>query len=291
MNDALLMDLADCGSPETLIGAILRHNPDLPRKVPIEDIARSVGIIDFKVLEVDGFVGGLTANSEKTSGIILTQESLDARRKRFTIGHELGHFLIRSHQGTQTCRLADLQETRRDTQYRRQEAEANRFSAGLLMPKPMFTKDLEALGTADVSHVKELGQLYGTSMEATVNRYVDLTSDICAFVFSKDGVVRYARATKDFPKLAVGAKSPLPSASLTCRMSKIGEPSKWFEHLGGIWLEPEWGKPPPKISEQCIVQSNGFRVTLLYIDARDLEDSDEGEELENSWRVGFRNRR
>ena len=39
MNDALRMDLADCGSPTTLVGAILKHHPNMPRPVPVEEIA------------------------------------------------------------------------------------------------------------------------------------------------------------------------------------------------------------------------------------------------------------
>lgn len=288
MNESMCMDLADCGSPETLVGTILKHHPDLPRRVPVEEIARSVGIVDFKELEVDGFEGGLTANPQKSAGIILTKRGSPRRRRRFTIGHELGHFLIPAHQGIQKCTSADLRETRRDTIYRRQEAEANRFSAGLLMPKPMFVKDLEVLGSADVTHAKQLSDLYDVSLEATVNRYADLTSDICAFIFSKDGVVRYARPTRDFPKLAVRAGSSLPPNCATAHVTANGGATEWREQLGGTWLETEWGKPAPKVLEQCVVQGNGYRVTLLFIEASDVEDDEEEDDLQRRWSVGFK---
>jgi Zn-dependent peptidase ImmA (M78 family) len=290
MNDALRMDLADCGSPETLLGAILKHHPDLPRRVPVEDIARSVGIIDFKELEVDGFEGGLTANPEKSAGFILTKAGLTRRRKRFTTAHELGHFLIPTHQGTQQCKSQDLRETRRDTPYRRQEAEANRFAAGLLMPKPMFQKDIQALGSADVTHAKELSDMYETSMEATVNRYAELTSDLCAFIFSKEGVVRYVRAHRDFPALGMRSGDRLPPSSITSRASCLG-PTEWDEHTGTQWLQSEWGKKAPAVLEQCAVQANGYRVTLLFIDARAIEDEEEQDDLEGRWVANFGKRR
>lgn len=291
MNDALRMDLADCGSPETLVGAILKHHPDMPRRVPVEEIARSVGIVDFKELDADGFEGGLTANPEKSAGIILTKRDAPRRRRRFTVGHELGHFLIPTHQGMQTCSSGDMRESRRDTVYRRQEAEANRFSAGLLMPKPMFVRDLESLGDADVRHAKQLSELYDTSMEATVNRYADLTSDICAFIFSKDGVVRYARPTRDFPRLGVRAGDRLPSNCATSKVSSGGDASDWAKQAGSMWLEAEWGKPSPAVLEQCVVQANGYRITLLFIEAREVEEQDEEADLEERWRVGFRGKR
>lgn len=288
MNDALRMDLADCGSPEALLGAILKHHPELNRPVPIEEIARSVGIIDFKELEVEGFEGGLTANPEKTAGIILTRKGAHPRRKRFTLGHELGHFLIPMHQGMQQCTVGDLREGRRDTPYRRQEAEANRFSAGLLMPKPLFTRDMEALGSADVTHAKQLSDLYDASMEATVNRYAELTSDICAFIFSKDGIVRYVRPSRTFPKLAVSNGDRLPPNCASEPATSVSAATRWSERPGALWLYTEWGKSPPAVLEQCFVQANGYRVTLLFIEANEIDDEDEREDIEGRWKVGFR---
>ena len=67
-----------------------------------------------------------------------------------------------SHKGNQQCTAADLRESRRDTDHRRREAEANRFAAGLLMPKPWFSRDLDRLGNADVAHVMSLAKQYCT---------------------------------------------------------------------------------------------------------------------------------
>lgn len=287
MNDALRMALADCGSPEALLGVILKHLPEMPRQTPIKEIARSVGIVDFKELEADGFEGSLIADPEKSAGFILTRVSTHPRRKRFTIGHELGHFLIPTHQGIQNCTMRDLRETRRDTLYRRQEAEANRFSAGLLMPKPMFLKDMEELGTADVTHAKQLSDLYDTSMEATVNRYAELTSDTCAFIFSKDGVVRYTRPSRNFPRLALGVGDCLSFACATTKAAAGDTSADWHEHSGAIWLHTEWGDRTPRVLEQCVVQRNGYRVTLLFIEASEIEENEECEDLEDRWHVGF----
>ena len=291
MNDALRINLADCGSPEALLSVILKHHPEMPRRVPVKEIARSVGIIDFKELEVDSFEGGLTANPEKSAGFILTKAGTHPRRKRFTIGHELGHFLIPTHQGTQNCTTRDLRETRRDTPYRRQEAEANRFSAGLLMPKPMFLKDMAALGSADVTHAKQLSDLYDTSMEATVNRYADLTSDTCAFIFSKDGIIRYIRPSRDFPRLALETGDRLSFACATTKAVANDASTEWHEQPGAMWLRTEWGAHTPKVLEQCVVQGNGYRVTLLFIEANEIEDDEEREALEDRWHVGFGKRR
>ncbi len=282
------MDLADCGSPETLIGAILKHHPDMQRRVPVEAIASSVGIAEIRDIDADAFEGVLIANPEKTSGIIGARRGLSPRRRRFTIGHELGHFLIRSHGAKMQCRNADMREKRNTTPGQRREYEANRFSAGLLMPKPMFVKDIDTLGSADVTHAKVLSDMYNVSLEAIANRYVELSIESCAFVFSKDGVVRYARSSKSMPQLSIRPGDQIPSLSLTDRAQTVGTPTDWESAKGALWLKTQWGEPTPSVLEQCVVQANGYRVTLLYIDDSDQDQIEEDQDLEESWSINFR---
>ena len=281
------MDLADCGSPTRLLEVIFRYYPELPRRVPVKEIAAEVGVKDFRVLEVDGFIGGLIADPEKSEGIILVKDKLPPKRERFTVGHELGHFLIPSHGYQRQCSKKDLEENSRTTTYQRQETEANKFSAGLLMPKSMFVKDIDALGSADVSHARELSDQYNVSMEAVANRYVELTADMCAYIFSHDGIVRYARPSKEFPRLTVAKGSPLPHDCLTRRYN-AASPSAWGDFGGSVWLEAERGKRMPRVLEQAIAQANGFKITLLYIESSEIEESDEEREFDNNWTLRFR---
>jgi Zn-dependent peptidase ImmA (M78 family) len=131
----------------------------------------------FQDLNAETFEGALMTDPEKTRGIILSKAGTTPKRRRFTIGHELGHFLVPSHKGNRQCTSADLRETRRETIHQRQEAEANRFSAGLLMPRPWFIRDMRAMGEADVTHIQRLADVYNVSLEACANRYVELIDD------------------------------------------------------------------------------------------------------------------
>ncbi len=205
------MELADCGSPEKLLEVIFRHHPHWTPPIQVEEFAISVGIREFRDLEVDGFVGALMTDLEKTMGIILCAKGMGHRRRRFTIGHELGHYIIPAHRGDKSCTSADLAETRRDTLHRQEEAQANRFSAGLLMPKPAFKAHVDGLGLPDVTHIGELADSFDVSREAVANRYVDLTSEMCAVVFVKAGRIRYARTSRDFPALSVRKGDGVPS--------------------------------------------------------------------------------
>lgn len=97
---------------------------------------------------------------------IILQAGSPPRRERFTLGHELGHLKLPWHLGTVACHIgfADMEHARL---HRATEAEANRFSAELLIPGPWLARlfdesaDVEeavrAIEVADVSaHVASL---------------------------------------------------------------------------------------------------------------------------------------
>jgi len=292
MNDELLMGLADCGSPEKLLTVILKHHPDWTAPVPVEELAAAVNVVELRELETEGFEGALLTDPDKKKAAILYKAGARKERRRFTIAHELGHFLMPSHKGDEHCTAADLREMRLDKDHRRREAEANRFAAGLLMPRPWFSRDMDQLGDADVTHVQTLAERYCTSLEATSNRYIDLTDDVCAFVFSKEGVIRYIRPTKTFPRLAVKTGNPLPAecSSLKAPAQPLRVATPWADLDGSVWLQTEWGQRTPPVLEQTMRQSNGFQVSLLFIRAEDFQDQEEEAEISESWEVGFKRR-
>lgn len=174
VNGALLMDLADCGSPERLLGVILDHHREWQPPVDVETFARSVGILEFRDLQVDGFVGALMTDLEKTKGVILSAAGMPPPRRRFTVAHELGHFIIAAHRGDKQCTSKDLMEMRRETLHQKEEAQANRFASGLLMPKPWFVAQTNGLGSPKIEHLRLLADTYGVSLEAAGNRYPNL---------------------------------------------------------------------------------------------------------------------
>jgi IrrE N-terminal-like domain len=253
--------------------------------VPVEELAASVNIVKIAELEVDGFEGSLLTDPQKHKGVILYKAGSRKERRRFTIAHELGHFLMPSHKGNQQCTIADFREYRRDTIHRRQEAEANRFAAGLLMPKPWFVRDMDRLGDADVVHVQTLAKQYGTSLEATCNRYIELTDDCCAFVFAKDNVVRYVRPTSKFPRLVAKSGDQLPAgcASLRATAQPLRTATSWTELDGSVWMQSEWGKRPPAVLEQSMRQNNGFQVTLLFVQSQETEGDEDDGGITKSW--------
>lgn len=278
------MELADCGSPERLLGVILAHHPDWQPPVDVETFARSVGIIDFMDLEVDGFVGALQTDMEKTKGIILSAAGMPPRRRRFTVAHELGHFLIAAHRGDKRCTARDLMETRRETLHQKEEAQANRFAAGLLMPKPWFVQQTDELGTPAVVHLRALADTYDVSLEAAANRWAELTPEACAFVFLRNGQVRYARPSRTFPSLGPRPGDAAPSSCAP----RTGVPRRPVRVAGSDWLRADGRTRPPDIEVHVLDQANGFQTVLLHVDVAREEEDEEERDLVESYRPRFR---
>jgi hypothetical protein len=283
------MDLADCTTPEALLIEIHKLQAGaFPIPVPIDEWALALDITAIEALETEGFEGGLMMFADRSSGTILVNEAASPRRRRFTIGHELAHFLLpwhtpRSGQGF-LCSAKDMAVFRAKPggdRYIEMEAQANRFSAGVLMPAASFRADLRARRDFEVSHIVELADRYEVSKEATARRCVDLHDDAIAVVFSRAGVVVRAYRGKDFPRLGLAANEPLPPASTAKRATlAAGQSSDWGEAPADRWLENSRGT----VSEQTIGQQNGYRLTLLTFEAESDDPDDDDEDVERAWK-------
>jgi hypothetical protein len=281
------MDLADCATPEKLLSEIHKLQAGTyPVPIPIEDWALALDITAIEALETEGFEGGLMMFPDRSSGTILVNEKASHRRRRFTIGHELGHFLLpwhtpRSGQGF-LCSSKDMsvfRATPGGDRYVEMEAQANQFSAGLLMPAPLVRADLRARRNFEVSHIVELSDRYDVSKEAMARRCVDLHDDAIAVVFSRAGIVVRTYRGKDFPRLILAARDELPAGSIA-KQAKLaaGQSSGWGEAPADRWSANAKGT----VSEQTIGQQDGFRMTLLAFEA-DGDDQDDDEDVERAW--------
>jgi hypothetical protein len=150
--------------------------------VPVEDIVDSVyGLLVRDVENMSEAPGAppLT-EGQSLSGLLLPARGEiwvnadEARqwppRRRFTIGHELGHWVLH-HTGQQAlfCRRTSVDE-RAVPPGRDIEEEASAFAAALLMPQWLFVRE-HAHRRGDVA---ELCRFFGTSQAATERRVATL---------------------------------------------------------------------------------------------------------------------
>lgn len=286
MANALTLDLMELdgkATPMAIADEIFRQNPSLQGPIPIEEFARLAGIEKIAELTTEGFEGALITNPEKSRGVIMVKAGVNPQRRRFTIGHELGHFLLPWHRQTSfNCKQEDIKDSsdgigRTGTVGVRQdiEAEANAFASELLMPRLQFKARLKSYGEPELKHLLELAANYDSSVEATVWRYKALSDYPVAFVFSHNNVVRYWTRAAEFPyTLCVRKGQSLPTKS-PARQNGQGI-SDWDEVDSYLWLEASRRKQlPDTVLEQTLYQQDGYKLTLLYIEELPEEDEDD----------------
>ncbi|MBZ0213377.1 MAG: ImmA/IrrE family metallo-endopeptidase [Nitrospirae bacterium] len=129
--------------------------------VPVEDIVDSVYGLRVRLVDDLGTAPGAPDTVGTLSGLLLTgpgeiwvnkeEAGLWPGRRRFTIGHELGHWeLHRTDKQSLYCRTASIEESDQPASAPRPavpiaEEEANSFAAALLMPADFFVNEYERL--------------------------------------------------------------------------------------------------------------------------------------------------
>lgn len=173
-------------------------------------------------------------------------------RRNFTIGHEVGHYVL-DHQ----IATAREHEAAR-TPY--QEREADVFAAELLMPELMVTPYVDK--AASFATVREIGETFRTSLVASARRYVELSTKPCALVYSKDGRAEWAKHSRSFParipqEIRIGrgtiASDAAANTNVISETERVVPTSAWFargnapkncrsmvEHAATV-SEPGWG--------------------------------------------------
>jgi hypothetical protein len=236
-----------------------------------------------KVTAIDG------SQQEIARGPVAYNESSGRERCRFTIAHEFGHFLLPFHGAGAQCVKADLGVLKSNKPDRAKEAAANRFAASLLMPKKIFVRDIRESGAPELEHILKFSKRYEVSKEAAARRYTDLCDHVCAIIFSHERRVRAFCKTTTFPYLDVRRDDPLPAASISAKtQGVVGRMSDWSETATETWLGTSNRLRGKFLYEQFLQRANGYRLSMLTIDdAPDIQESDEDEELEESWTPRF----
>lgn len=146
--------------------------------VDVEAIARELGVrVEFQASDDDELSGCIV--SVPGGAVIGVNRDQARTRQRFTIAHELGHYVLHRRQ------LADvhLQRGYRASQGDDPtEIEANAFAAELLMPRALVEASLRDRGhgsgldaeSGDTDVIRELAREFDVSEQAMTIRLVNL---------------------------------------------------------------------------------------------------------------------
>jgi Zn-dependent peptidase ImmA (M78 family) len=287
------LDLDGTGSPYGLVSKILKIESDLKIPVPVIELAQQLDIEDVRELETEAFEGGLLTDEGRSRGIILVNKAARGGRRRFTIGHELAHFLIISHApvepGKFLCSRADMQrwDVKQNDRYKRMEAEANQFAALILMPPPALRGFIEGTRDPNLSHVLDLADHFEVSKEAAARAYAEYHDELVAVVVVQNNKILRVHRKNTFPRLSVsrGNEVPLGSFFRRSKLHQLRKPSEVIDTLAGVWLDVEYGKSAPALFEQVYLQANGFALVMLWVELPEEDEYDPDAERTSKQRL------
>jgi Zn-dependent peptidase ImmA (M78 family) len=152
---------------------LLRNHGVTEAPVEVEEIAEKLGIAVRKTPANDEISGFLFKQPQ--GGTVIGVNTLHhPNRQRFTIAHEIGHFMLHDHDQVHVDRfVVKLRSEKSSTGEDEQEVEANRFAAELLMPAAFVERDLRELGIQDLHDDRAMLQLarkYKVSVQAMATR-------------------------------------------------------------------------------------------------------------------------
>jgi Zn-dependent peptidase ImmA (M78 family) len=135
--------------------------------------------------------------------ITISTTVTNARRRRFGIAHELGHWEMRfRNDGFSICASADLDHRASEKHSKEQEIAANEFAGALLLPS-RFIGETCRTGEPTFRSVRQLADRFEVSLTATALRLVALSAEACALVYSENGCIKWFQGSRGFQDLDV----------------------------------------------------------------------------------------
>ena len=181
------------------------HADDMPEAIDLDVVRQMLpttpygtGVREIKQpmpLDISGFEGSLVRNPDDAAEWgILYNSSASPERRRFTIAHELGHFIL--HRNTQSRFNCD-----KDSVYaghetlRLIEREADDFASNLLMPGDVL-REMIAGKRVDMRVLGAIAKRFKVSFEALCIRFIKYTDERAILVYWDNGFLKYEWRSK-----------------------------------------------------------------------------------------------
>jgi len=231
----------------------------------LEDTARSIGL---KVTEVSGvsFDGALVKAIGLNRGrVAIRRDIRETPRKRFTLAHEIGHYVLPEHakQG-EVCQNPEIEAFRSGAPPHEQEA--NMFAAQILMPRQVVAPLAQSNPSFDT--IVAVSRRCDSSLSASAVRYAELSPHRVAVVWSTDDHVRWYWRSEGFRRAVCVRR--LTSDTLAARFFRGQDCPDRLEQVPAIaWLRDVNLREDATILEHTKYLPNyGSTLTLLVIPER-----------------------
>lgn len=258
-------------------------------------IARGRGIeVVAKPMENDG-VSGMLLRFGNEFAIAYATHHENEGFENFSVAHELGHYFLPGHADAVITGDTGSHASRAGySSSDKYEAEADRFAAGLLMPRHLFFPALERAGSG-LSAIEKLKTLCRTSLHATAIRYTQCSRDPVAIIISRGNSIEHcfmSAALKNVDGIDwIRKLERVPRNTATFAFNQVPTNVLHGTRIEGASNLQDWfgGRRSIEISEDVVgLGRYGKTLTVLYdIDIPEPEDEDDEKSLIDSWTPHF----
>jgi Zn-dependent peptidase ImmA (M78 family) len=243
-------------------------------EIDVEEIAAF-----HRLFVVEGALHGAEGRSvtHAGSGIIRIRTDIaQLERRRFIIAHEIGHCIIHKTGSVTACAEGDLFRYEDGDR----EAEANWFAAELLMPGRLFRSHCDTKEPSFAA-VGKVARAFRTTLTATSIRFVQMSSERCALVWSEAGAVKWAVRSADFPGWIEGGRVLSGFAHASDAFSRKPLPKGFQPVPQHAWLDRRVAGGRDLMEETLALDRFGATLSMLWLphehdeDERDDDDDDD----------------
>lgn len=233
-----------------------------PSAFPIKALTGALRI-GVRHRAIDGARGRLVRGPE-ASIIVVSTEVAHIPSQRFVIAHELGHHQLHGARSQLAMCSADgFVPSYREPEG--PEAEASAFARAFLMPARL-ARPICTAGEPGFDTIRELNARFQVSLTAAALRFLQLTDERCAVVFSRKGYIQWFSATEDF-EYWIPFNTPLDHRSYAYDASRgRGVPSEPEAVSATAWISRKSLDGGDDIYEESVpMQSLDAVLSVLWI--------------------------
>jgi hypothetical protein len=254
---------------EAMIAAALRAELQIPPKVDLHQLAGQLGLTIVEV-ESKSFEGALLRSSRKHSARVLVRSGIrELGRQRFTIAHEIGHYILHGNQQIIPCspRVIEGWKESQPTP----EREADTFASGLLLPTTDVTKYVNKRWPS-MEVIADIADQFSSSLMAAGRKFCDVASQACAIVWSSQRQIRWFHGSPAFAYfIEVGKGIDFDSIAYRAYEGKP-LPNEMEEVPAGAWIKSFWLREDAVVCEQTLPMPSYDGCLSLIWARRPIED-------------------
>lgn len=252
-------------SAASKLAALVLQELEIDGKPDLQVVCKRLGI---RVREVasTAFDGTLVRSRSAQKGVIGVRASIrEHGRKRFTVAHEIGHFVLPHHRLLKNMCRENAVDSYKPS-LRQEELEANEFAGVFLLPANVIVNKWN-LSEPSLKEISSIADEFETSLTATARRFVDLTEAAMVLLWQSAGTIEWFHKSSAFTYYLPLAELPAPS-SMAGRLFAGEVVPDDFEPIDpSLWLDRRDADKVQSLREHSILLANYSAVlTLLLVE-------------------------